>query len=298
MRNFSIEPSFYPKLAQDLSPVDRRLGAILIKAGKLIEADVVSVCEYKRDKPIRFGQAAIELGKITSTDLRAALAKQFGYGIISANTDKVSRELQIGVEPQGAEAERIRLIRSQLQVRGFAKQENPNTLAIVGVARGDGRSYVAASIAVAFAQIGKRTILVDADLRNPRQHEIFNVPNQSGLSTYLIGHTDSHPWSQLDSLPQLSVISAGPIPPNPQELLGGDLFADFLNDLKQTFDVVVIDTSAFEISLDAQLVASNAGTSLLVVRPHTTKMQHLEVLKANLVAAGTKIEGAVFNLHQ
>jgi Mrp family chromosome partitioning ATPase len=117
-------------------------------------------------------------------------------------------------------------------------------LAIVSPGREEGRTYLAANLAVVFSQLGERTLLIDADMRHPRQHVLFGLPNRGGLSSLLAGRAGADVIELVAPLTNLSVLPAGPQPPNPQELLGRPVFQNFLAELDKEFDVVIIDTPA------------------------------------------------------
>src|SRR6185369_243907 len=101
--------------------------------------------------------------------------------------------------------------------------------------------YIAANLAIVFSQLGARTLLVDADLRNPRQHLIFALPEGQGLSTILSGRSEHKSTFPVPGMSRLSVLPAGPLPPNPQELLSRPIFASFMKDLQAVYDVVIVD---------------------------------------------------------
>src|SRR5262249_10616912 len=141
-------------------------------------------------------------------------------------------------------------------------------LAVVSPCRGEGRSYLAANLAVVFSQLGERTLLIDADMRTPRQHVMFNLENRAGLSTILSGRADMQVIEHIVPLLDLSIMPSGPVPPNPQELLGRPLFRKLLADVAQEFDIVILDPPAGNANADAQTVAARAGGALMVARRH------------------------------
>jgi receptor protein-tyrosine kinase len=168
-------------------------------------------------------------------------------------------------------------------------------LAIVGAGRNEGRSYLTANLAVVFSQLGQKTLLVDADMRRPKQHRYFGVDNQDGLSTVLSGRTKSEPVKRLPVFVDLSILSAGPTPPNPQELLGRTHFQLLLDDLSQRYDIILIDTPASEETADATAVAVRAGGALVVVRRNRSKATALQNLCSSITGLGGQVVGTVLN---
>ncbi|MEO8079028.1 MAG: chain length determinant protein tyrosine kinase EpsG, partial [Caldimonas sp.] len=170
----------------------RSLGAILIDGGQLKPEDAERVIHYQKEKNLRFGEAAMRLGLISEADIQFALSRQFAYAYlrrVPGEARALSDELVAAYQPFSARVEQLRAIRSQLMLRWFDRAEERQVLTIVGAERGEGRSYLAANLAIVFSQLGERTLLVDADMREPRQHFLFHLENQIGLSTLLAGRS-------------------------------------------------------------------------------------------------------------
>src|SRR5215212_10062960 len=163
----------------------RHIGAILMDEGKITASDAEQVLARQRELGWRFGEAAIELNLITDADLRQALAKQYAFPYLVSGPDGVSKELIAAWDPFHAVVEELRAVRTQLLVRWFNPGAGRRTLAIASAGAREGRSFIAANLAVSFSQLGQRTLLIDADFRAPRQQSIFNVPDRFGLSSAL-----------------------------------------------------------------------------------------------------------------
>src|SRR5918994_3714216 len=163
----------------------RHLGAILMDEGKLSAADAEQVLKRQRELGWRFGEAAIELNFITDADLQQALAKQYEFPYLVSGPDGVSKELIAAWDPFHAVVEELRAVRTQLLVRWFNPGAGRRTLAVTSPCAREGRSFIAANLAVVFSQLGERTLLIDADLRHPRQHRLFGLTNAVGLSAIL-----------------------------------------------------------------------------------------------------------------
>lgn len=270
----------------------RTLGAILVDAGRLTVEQAERVMQLQRDQNLRFGDAATRLGLIGPEDLQFALAAQFGYHYLRRGDTGLSPELGAAFDPLGAPAEQLRALRSQLMLRWLGGEAGQRALAVVGPARGDGRSHLAANLAVVFAQLGQRTLLIDADLRNGRQHQLFNLDNRSGLSRFLADQPAGLPVQSVPGLPGLGVVPCGPTPPNPLELLARDGLGELLGP-GAGYDVVLLDTPASRACADAQAVAARAGGALMVLRSQRTPLADARSLARALAETGTGVVGSV-----
>ncbi len=168
---------------------NRSIGAILLDSGQLTPADAERILRVQKEHNLRFGEAAIRLGLLTEADIQYALSRQFSYKYLRTTGDSkpISEEVVAAYKPFSQPVEQLRSIRSQLMLRWYDKAEHRQILTIVGAERGEGRSYLAANLAVVFSQLGERTLLIDANLRTPRQHQLFKLENRLGLSTLLAG---------------------------------------------------------------------------------------------------------------
>src|SRR4051812_26212274 len=220
----------------------RHIGAILVDEGKLTSADAEQVLARQRELGWRFGEAAIELNLITDADLRQALAKQYEFPYLVSGPDGVSKELIAAWDPFHPVVEELRAVRTQLLIRWYNPDAGRKTLVITSPCAREGRSFIAANLAVVFSQLGSRTLIVDADFRAPRQQAIFNVPDRFGLSSVLSGRADLSAAIPVTGMTGLAVLPAGPLPPNPLELLSRPAFAQFLAKTQAEYDVILIDT--------------------------------------------------------
>jgi len=274
---------------------DRSLGAILIEEGKLTPADIERVMELQRMEGLRFGEAALRLGLITAQDLNAALAKQYDVPHLIADGDSMNSELIAAYQPFHRRVEELRALRTQLLIRWYNPDEGRKVLAIVSPGPGEGRSYVAANLALVFAQLGERTLLIDADLRAPRQHRLFNVPDRIGLSAALSGRADRSAVVACPDFGRLWLLPAGALPPNPQELLARHALAILLKEMQSEFDVVLIDTPPAKMYADAQTVAFRAGNALVLARKNETRLADTNSLVREFGDTGTRVVGTVIN---
>lgn len=283
----------------DISPLDagRSIGAILVDSGKLTVEDAERILHVQKERGLRFGDAAIQLGLVSSQDIQLALAQQYDYPYLvrKEHGDAISDELIAAYQPFSYQVETLRALRSQLMLRWFADEPERRTLAVASPGRGDGRSYLAANLAVVFSQLGEHTLLIDADLRNPRQHTLFHLDNRSGLSSILSNRAESGDIKRIPSFIDLSVLTAGPQPPNPQELLGRPMFARLLEEMAREFDVIIIDTPAGTDYADVQTIAMRSSAALMVARNNRTSVTAFGELVKSFANAGVAVVGSVFN---
>ncbi|MBA2723598.1 MAG: chain length determinant protein tyrosine kinase EpsG [Methylibium sp.] len=279
-----------------LPRANRTIGAILMDAGLLSAEDAEQILRLQRQNNLRFGEAAIRLGLLTEADIQYALARQFDYAYLRMSEHKaVSEEVIAAYQPFSATVERLRAVRSQLMLRWFDKAEHRQTMAIVGPARNDGRSYLAANLAVVFAQLGERTLLIDADMRQPRQHELFMLQNKVGLSTLLAHRSREEAIVRITDLVGLSVLPAGPVPPNPSELLNRPAFDELISHVRSSYDVVLIDTPSLSSGEDAAMIAVRTGAVLAVARTKQTRVAAFDDMVVGLTNAGVAVVGTVLN---
>ena len=274
---------------------EKSLGALLMDAGKLKLEDAEAILRTQREHNLRFGEAAVKLGLVTEIDIEVALSRQFDYPYLRQNDHSLGAELVAAYQPFSPQVEALRSLRSQLMLRWFDIDSQRKALAVVSPERGEGRSFIAANLAVIFSQLGEHTLLIDADLRNPRQHALFKLGNSIGLSALLSGRGGRESVQRVPSLVDLSVLPAGSLPPNPQELLSRSVFTRLLEELAAEFDVIIIDTPAGNANADAQTVAVRAGGALMVVHKDLTRIKPTRELAKNISEAGATVVGAVMN---
>ena len=274
---------------------DRSIGAILIDAGRLAPEAAEAIMREQKAKQLRFGDAGIALGLLTQSDIDFALSRQFRFSYLQPGDSSISEEVIAAFRPQLPLVEHLRELRTQLMLRWFGDEPSRRALAIVGSRRGEGRSFIAANLAVVFSQLGERTLLIDANLRNPRQHDLFKISNRVGLSTVLAGRGTENTLFRVQHLADLTVLPAGPAAPNPQELLGRDAFASLLQAAANQFDVIIVDTPATSVAADAFVVASKTRAAALVVRRGLTLAKPTESLAASLAQSDVQLIGSIFN---
>lgn len=270
---------------------DFSMGRILLEMGKLKPEDGEHILRLQKETGMRFGEAAKKLGLITDADIEAVLARQFDYPYLQRGQGNFAPELVAAYEPFNRQVETLRAVRSQLMLRWFASGRK--SLAVVAVNSGEGASLFAANLGVVFSQLGEQTLLVDANLRSPSLDKIFNIESKQGLSDILVGRADLDVARKVESFVDLSVLTSGTLPPNPQELLSRSSFLELSLIAANKYDVVLYDVSALAVAADALAIAARVGGVLLVVRRNMTSLGDLEVVTEQISRVGAEIVGSV-----
>jgi protein-tyrosine kinase len=275
---------------------DRSIGDIIAETRHLTAAQVEQILGYQREKEVRFGEAAVALGFASTDDVLFALAQQFHYPYAPREQTKLSPELVALTQPFSVQSESFRAIRSQVMMRVFNESDQSRRpLAVVSPDAGDGKTFFAANLAVTLAQLGGRTLLVDADMRGPRQHEVFGIPNKAGLSGILIGRPESQVVQQVAGIPSLFILPVGITPPNPLELLERPGFGLLMRELTSKFDHVVVDTPAAVYGADASVIAAKCGAALVIARRNQSRVGSLQDLVGALSDVSAKVAGVIVN---
>ena len=271
------------------------IGAILIDAGRLKAEDAEVILRMQREHRLPFGDAAMRLGLLSRTDIDFALALQFDYPYLQRGHSAVSEQVIAAYAPFTPQVEALRALRSQLMLRWFSLDPAHKALAIVSAERKEGRSFIASNLAVVFSQLGERTLLIDADMRNPCQHLLFGLDNRVGLSAILSGRGGREALHRVPSLRDLSVLPAGALPPNPSELIARPLLPQLLRELAREFDVILLDTPAAGDSADALASSMHARSALIVVRKDAARSWRVRGIADGAAQTSTTIVGTVLN---
>lgn len=267
------------------------IGHILLAIGKLVPKQIEQVLDQQKEHGARFGEIALRLGYIDQRDIELVLARQFAYPYLHAGEGAYPAELIAAYQPFSAQMEILRAVRNQLMSLWF--DAGHKTLLVASVNPGEGASFFAANLALVFSQLGRQTLLIDANLRTPRLHEIFNLPEGLGLSNILAGRAGAECCCKVDGFGDLVVLPAGTIPPNPQELLARSGLEALNSSLTNRFDTILLDGCAFATAADSLAVAARVGGVLLVVKRHHTQLADIEAVKNQLARAGAVLVGTV-----
>jgi chain length determinant protein tyrosine kinase EpsG len=267
------------------------MGRMLLEQGKISAEDAERILRLQKEKKLRFGDAALELGLITPADVQQILAAQFRYPYLQPEIGNFSKDLVAAYEPFSEKVETLRALRSELILRWFSSGQK--SLAIFGVDMDEGVSLLAANLAIVFSQLGESTLLVDANLRTPTQHDLFNLGQRSGLSDVLADRAGMETACRIESFVSLSVLTAGTQAPNPQELLGRPQFSALTSTVALTYDVVLFTAPALGTAVDALAVAARAGGVLLVGNRNKTQLANIRIAGEKLRGCGAEIVGTV-----
>ncbi len=271
------------------------MGRLLVQKRLIHPDDLDRILVHQKQKGIRFGEAAQSLGLVTAEDIKAVLAEQFSYPVVARPASEVSLHPRViaAYQPAHPRVEALRSLRSELMLRYFNSPEN-KLLAVVGVDEGSGIRELTTNLAVVIAQTGAKTLLVDANLRDPSLHEWFGVPNFRGLSDALAGRSSAIP-RHCPPLDTLWLLNGGTVAPNPQELLAHKRYQTLLAQLATKFDAVLINTPALTHNLDAHLIAARSGAALMVARQNHTPLKALGKASQRLRELGVIITGVALS---
>ena len=251
-----------------------RIGSLLLSEGKISSKGVRRVLKaQRRNGHQKFGELAMHLDLVTERDVQIALCRQFGYPSIEALEGRLSPDLYMALAPFSRASELLNKVTAQLL--SLSHRSRGVAIAIVSSDPGEGRSAFAGNLALAFAQSGRRTLLIDGDLRRPRQHELFGVSNSVGLSALAAGREAPDGELKLVSpthLFGLSIIKSGAARANPIEILNSERFAGLVESARAAFDAVIIDTPPACVYADAEAVAAVAKRALIVTRAHSSRI--------------------------
>lgn len=270
---------------------DSRIGGCLLEAGRLRPGDIERILCLQIELGVRFGEAARRLGLVSEAEIEQVLALQFDYPYLPLGPGQYSPYLLAAHAPFSHSVEALRAVRSQLMLRWFDRGRK--SLVLLGINGGDGASLFAANLAVVFAQLGERTLLVDANLRRPGQNRIFDLKSKSGLSDLLAGRAELDVIDRIDALAGLHVLQAGTLPPNPHELLSRTSFADLHALLETRFDVVLYDVAPYMLGSDALAIAARSGGVLTLARRDRTLLAELDAAGEQMAGGGVEIVGSV-----
>lgn len=283
-----------------IEKADPSIGDIISRVNNLTAEQIDQILQHQRATGMKFGEAAVDLGFAQREDVLWALSQQFHYPYQGRDVENVSAELVVATDPFSTTSEFFRDIRTQLLTSVFTKGRSERlALAVCSTDIGDGKTFFCANLAVAFSQLSGRTLLIDADMRTPRQQKVFNVdPNQAGLSNILSGRAEANVLRPIESLPNLYLLPVGVVPPNPLELIQGEAFDNLIASVLPKFDYVIIDTPAAIHGADARVIAAKAGASLVVGRQGVTRVTALKPLCTQLQKTCEIFAGALLNDHK
>jgi capsular exopolysaccharide synthesis family protein len=204
-----------------------------------------------------------------------------------------ARKLIASLDPKSPISEQYRTIRTNIQYSSIDNEMH--TLMVTSSGPGEGKSTSAANLAVVFAQLGKKVLLVDADLRKPTAHRTFGVNNLFGFTTVLTKQATLGKTVIETEEKDLFILTSGPVPPNPAELLSSKSMEQFIEEAKEIFDYVIFDTPPLLAVADPQIIANKVDGSIFVVSSGKTEIELAKKAKELLENAQSKLLGVVLN---
>ncbi len=205
----------------------------------------------------------------------------------------ISEEIIAFKNPKSISAESYRALRTNLE---FAmNSEDQKVILVTSSHVSEGKSTIAANLAAVFAMQDKKTVIVDADMRRGIQHRKFKVTNKNGLSSYLAKLSNFNDLLKPTDVPNLFVITCGPVPPNPAELVSNKNMKDLIETLKTNFDIVIIDGAPVLPVTDSVILSSICDRVIIVASYGETHKEELKATKQSLTGAGANIAGVVLN---
>ena len=205
---------------------------------------------------------------------------------------KPSPQLRMAHNPDDPRCERIRALRTELLLRR-REVERAEFVVLLSPCSGEGRSQLAAELAIAFSQLG-RTLLVDADMRHPIQHALFGADNRDGLSRAIAGNRTPC-LHAVEGLPELFLLTAGPAPINPLELVLNNFFAWLIEAWRRDYEFVVMDTAPVQHYSDGLAIANLAGSVLALSRAQHTPYRETRDMLRRLATTQAQVLGAVIS---
>ena len=258
---------------------------------------IAFVKEYM-DHSVRSGEELEKMGLNTISivpkiDIKSALDKLPHTGKIEDDEYTLKSRMISHYDPKSTVAEAYRTLRTNIQ---FMNPDNPYTSMVISSAGpGDGKSTTVVNIAITFANLGKKVLLIDADLRKPVLHKVFDVPRSPGLTQRLVQDLNDQDVIRETEVPDLFLVTYGDIPPNPSELLASQKLKDFVVRMKEVFDIVLIDSPPIIAVTDASILSKMTDAILLVVKAGSTDLRVLRRSIDLLKQVNTNLIGAVLN---
>lgn len=278
---------------QNLKISPMNIGDLLVNLNKITPQDVEMILKRQRETGERFGDAAKALSLISEADIQRVVSLQFDYSLLHSSDDSLlSNSLYCALKPFSESSEAIRTLRSELISRWI--DLGHKSLPIVTSHHGEDASEITANLAVTFAQLGLRVLMVDANLRKPSMHKLFGAKSGMGLSDVVAGRSNlDTACHRVHGFKDLFILCAGTSAPNPQELLYKPAFREFFSEAESYFDIVIYETAPLVEFLDALPIVSNSKGAVLYSEINNTRISNLEGVKKTIHAIDAEIIGAV-----
>jgi len=279
-----------PAEAQARVEREFRLGATLKRLGKLNDEALARIEELQRRTNAPFTRAATKLGLLTREDFETAIGVQNGFIREGEGEGRLPPNAVIVRRAASKEAEQFRAMRTRLLTGKDADKLNLFAIASTGKARA--ADHVAVNMAASFAQLGRRVLLVDADLRSRRLAKSFAMSAGPGLRETLVGEIDIRDAVRPTIISNLSVLTSGASDPSAHELLSHETLRLTFDYLRCAFDIVIVMSAPLGAVADAQFVWAAAGDVFIVVRRHVDRLEELKAMNSALRQVDASIIGA------
>jgi protein-tyrosine kinase len=303
------------KPPDDTANSDGDLQAALMARFGMSSENIQVIYELMQSRNLSFSDAARRLGFLIDEPREASAAPPPPHegsgtsGLVETAIRKIAsnrqivvrqgemvkpgRELILAHNADHPRSEKIRALRTELLLLSEAST-GANMIALLSACALEGRSQLSAELAISFSQLGRRTLLVDADMRQPKQHVLFGATNLSGLSD-AISLNQKPLFHPVEGLSHLSLLTSGSIPSNPLELLSDGRFAKMLEDWRRNHEFVVLDTPPVSSFADGLAIATLAGRVVILSRAQHTSFRDTRALLRRLATTQSQILGAVIN---
>jgi protein-tyrosine kinase len=304
-----------PVVPEPFVDSDQAISDALVLLYKLPQEAIESIQQAKAAMGVDFGEAALHTGLVSQRELDEALGwvrrqrmnegrsiieealrrRQNPHALVVWEGERLTpgKQLTLAHDPYCERSEAIRSLRTELLMRTNGRR-GAGVFAMVSPGSGEGRSQVSAELAISFAQLGSRTLLVDADLRRPRQHVLFSADNSIGLAQALVD-SKQHRIYGINGVQHMTLMTSGTLPPNPLELLSGNGFDRLVGDWRRNYEFVVIDTPPAAQFSDGFAVASVAGSVVILGRTNSTSYNAMTELRRKLDTTNAFVVGAVMS---
>lgn len=203
------------------------------------------------------------------------------------------RPIIADINPKSPISEAYRTLRTNIDFSSV--DEVLKVIMLTSANPGEGKSTTATNLAVTYAQADRKVLLIDSDLRKPTMHHTFSVTNRWGLTNILTGQAQPSELILKSDIPNLDLLTSGPIPPNPSEILASKRMSSLLKELRDNYDMVIIDSPPALVVTDAQIIATKCDGVILVVSAGTTKRAAVAKMKSSLEHVKARIIGSVLN---
>ena len=303
-REFLVNEKIYSYL------LEKRSEASIIKASTISSNRIIDKAELE-DKPVKPKKKLFIIGgaligfvlglilaylrdflsdKIESREDVEKLTTVPIVGVVP-HSDKANGGIIVLNEPKSAIAESFRVLRTNLQ---FMIKDESGIISVTSTISGEGKTFASVNLATIISMTGQKTIIVNTDMRKPTLHQRFGLSNHVGLSTYLSGKSLLYEIIQQSQYENLDVISSGPIPPNPSELINSKAFKELLDRLKSVYDMIILDTAPVGLVADARVIMNLCDVNLYILRESYSKKVFIKNIN-KLKEEGVKGLGIVYN---